>query len=75
MMGSGWILETGGVKVAPRKKPLHTRSVLCGILRPSLTKELSFETTLLLAVGHRMDFKAVATEQKAFIILYMGCYD
>lgn len=61
--------------MVPRKKPLHTCSVLCGILKPSLTKELSFEISLLLAVGPGMDFKAVATENKAFRILYMGCYD
>jgi hypothetical protein len=31
--------------------------------------------TSLLAMGPRMDFKAVATEHKTFIILYIACYD
>ena len=76
MMGSGWILKKNirGQSGTKKEATSHMFSP-SGILRPSLTKELSFEISLLLAVGPRMDFKAVATENKAFRILYMGYYD
>jgi hypothetical protein len=76
MLGSRWGLD-GNVRSQGRTLRQEAISYIFSTLqdfKTPLPYKLSFKTTLAQAMKPRMNFKAVTTEHKAFLIFYMGCY-